>query len=73
MFFLVYCCKVLSSSASKNASSSTGFFNKILSRWQKLWSRWRRKKLTAKGQLVSLKVQVSGKILKSGPLRMEQN
>ena len=38
-------------------------FTKILSRWQKLWSRWRRKKLVVKSQ-------VSGKILKSGPLRM---
>ena len=38
-------------------------FTKILSRWQKLWSRWRRKKLVVKSQ-------VSGKFLKSGPLRM---
>ena len=39
-------------------------FNEILSRWQKLWSRWRRKKLAAK-------VQVSGKMMKSGPLRRQ--
>ena len=36
--------------------------NEILSRWLKLWNRWRRKKLVAK-------VRVSGKLLKSGPLR----
>ena len=28
-------------------------FSKILSRWQKLWSKWRRKKLVAKEQLAS--------------------
>ena len=28
-------------------------FNKILSRWQKLWSKWRTKKLVARVQLVS--------------------
>ena len=28
-------------------------FDKILSGWQKLWSRWRRKKLVAKAQLAS--------------------
>ena len=40
-------------------------FHKVLStgRWQKLWSRWRRKKLAAKAR-------VSGKSLKSGHLRM---
>ena len=47
-------------------------FNKILSRWQKLWSRWREKKLVTKVQLIlwAPKAQVSGKIVKSGPLRM---
>ena len=46
-------------------------FNKILSRWQKLWSRWREKKLVTKVQLIlwAPKAQVSGKIVKSGPLR----
>ena len=38
-------------------------FKKMLWRWQKLWSRWRRKKLAAKAR-------VSGKSLKSGHLRM---
>ena len=38
-------------------------FNKILSKWQQLWNRWRRKKLVAK-------VRVSGKFLKPGPLRV---
>ena len=36
--------------------------NEILSRWLKLWNRWRRKKLAAKAG-------VSGRLLKSGPLR----
>ena len=46
-------------------------FNKILSRWQKLWSRWREKRLVTKVQLIlwAPKAQVSGKIVKSGPLR----
>ena len=39
-------------------------FDKILSGWQKLWSRWRRKN---SWQRRNLQVQVSGKILKSGP------
>ena len=38
-------------------------FKKMLWRWQKLWSRWRRKKRAAKAR-------VSGERLKSGPLRM---
>ena len=37
-------------------------FNKILSRWLYLWSWWSRKKL-------AVKARVSGKMLKSGPLR----
>ena len=32
-----------------------GFVNKVLSRWQKLWSRQRRKKLTPKARLASAK------------------
>ena len=45
-------------------------FNKILSRWQKLWSRWRGKNLWQRCNLQAPKAQVSGKIVKSGPLRM---
>ena len=52
---------------------------KVLSRWQKLWSRQRRKKKLAPQAQLVLKVQVTrglwghaplAKVLKSGPLRM---
>ena len=44
-------------------------FNKILSRWQKLWSRWRGKNSWQRCNIWAPKAQVSGKIVKSGPLR----
>ena len=46
-------------------------FSKILSMWQKLWSRWRRKKTRGKGATCQCpKSLVTEKILKSGHLRM---
>ena len=45
-------------------------FNKTLSRWQKLWSRWRGKKLVTKVLFASAEGASFWKIVKSGPLRM---
>ena len=47
-------------------------FNKILSRWQKLWSRWREKKLVTKVQLIlwAPKAQVLEKLWNLGLLEI---
>ena len=65
------CVRPLDCSSELKTTLRLRVFNKVLSRWQKLWNRRRRKNLRRKWELLwGCGGMLPGKILKSGPVRV---